>query len=229
MATSLPLPDHPTALTDGTTAAVVSCRALRSTAQYTNKRLSVLRSKQNHLVKGSSRWTRLQRRKNRFLGQQRRRERDLLHKASRAVVGWADQQGVGTLAIGNVRDVGDGKRLNRVTRQKVSGWSHGALRRYIGYKAEAAGIAVNDTVNEAYTSQTCPRCGARTKPKGRAYTCRACGFRGVRDIVGAANILSRHRYGEVGRIVPPARTKYLRPFVRRSSRLDTAHVARGVA
>ncbi|MDQ2830464.1 MAG: transposase, partial [Chloroflexota bacterium] len=79
---------HPAALTDGTTAAVISCRALRSTVQYTHKRLSVLRSKQDHLVKGSSRWTRLQRRKNRFLAQQRRRERDLLHKASRAVVGW---------------------------------------------------------------------------------------------------------------------------------------------
>lgn len=220
---------HPAALTDGVHAAVISCRALRSTTQYTNKRLAVLRGKQDKMVKGSARWKRLQRRKNRFLAQQKRRERDLLHKTSRAVVGWAGQHGVGTLAIGDVRDVADGKRLNRVAQQKVSGWSHGTMRRYIGYKAEAVGIAVDDTVDEAYTTKTCPGCGTRTKPKGRVYACRACGFRGVRDIVGAANILSRKTTGEVGRVMPPAQTKYLRPFVRRSSRLDTAHMARGVA
>jgi putative transposase len=102
------------------------------------------------------------------------------------------------------------------------------MRRYIGYKAEAAGITVVDTVNEAYTSQTCPRDGHRTKPKGRVFTCHVCGFRCARDIVGAANILSRHRCGEVGQVMPPPQTMYLRPFVRKrsSSRPDTAHVAR---
>jgi len=222
---------HPAALTDGTSAAVVSCRALRSTVQYTNKRLLALRSKQDHLIKGSSRWKRLQRRKNRFLAQQKRRERDLLHKASRAVIGWAQENSVGTLAIGDVRDVADGKRLKRTEQQKVSQWSHGTMRRYIGYKAEAVGIVVDDTVDEAYTTKTCPSCGTRAKPRGRVYTCRACGFRGVRDIVGAANILSLYRYGEVGRVTPPVHAKYLRPFVRmagekRSSRLDTSELAR---
>jgi len=197
---------HPAAMTDGVHAAVVSCRALRSNTQYTNKRVAVLRSKQDHLVKGSSRWTRRQRRKNRFLAQQKRRERDLLHKASRAVVGWAEAHSVGTLAIGNVRDVGDGKRLNKAGQQKVSQWPHGLMRRYLCYKAEAAGIAVDDTIDEAYTTKTCPQCGARTKPKGRVYTCAACGFRGVRDAVGAANILSRYQYGEVGRVIPPTVT-----------------------
>jgi IS605 OrfB family transposase len=209
---------HPAAMTDGVSAAVVSCRALRSNTQYTNKRVSVLCSKQDHLVKGSSRWKRLQRRKNRFLAQQKRRERDLVHKASRAVIGWAQDNGVGTLAIGNVRDVADGKRLNKVAQQKVSQWPHGLMRRYLGYKAEAAGIGVDDEVDEAYTTKTCPQCGARTKPKGRVYACHACGFRGVRDTVGAANILSRYQYGELGRVMPPAQTTYLRPlFARRAT------------
>src|SRR5205814_2283438 len=107
---------HPAALTDGTSAAVISCRELRSCVPYTNKRLSILRGKQDKHTRGSSRWKRLQRRKNRFL--------------------------------------------------------------------------VVDTVDEHYTSQTCPRDGHRTKPKGRVYTCHVCGFRCARDIVGAANILS---------------------------------------
>jgi len=225
---------HPAALTDGVHAAVVSCRALRSTTQYTHKRVASIQTKHAGMVKGSSRWKRLQRRKNRFLAQQKRRERDLLHKTSRAVVGWAEANGVGTLAIGDVRDVGDGKRLNRVAQQKVSGWSHGTMRRYIGYKAEAAGIIVDDKVDEHWTTKTCPGCGTRTKPKGRVYACRACGFRGHRDIVGASNILSRKTTGEVGRVMPPTRITYLRPFVRtagtrRSSGLDTAELARGVA
>jgi putative transposase len=224
---------HPATLTDGISAAVISCRELRSCVQYTNKRLAELRSKQDGHKRGSRRRKRLGRRITRFLARQKRRTRDLAHKLSRAVVQWAEEHGVGTLAIGDVRDVGDGKRLHRNQQQKVSQWSHGTMRRYVGYKAEAAGITVVDTVNEAYTSQTCPHCGHRTKPTGRVYTCHVCGFRGVRDVVGAANILSRHCCGEVGRVVPPTTTMYLRPFVRerRSSPPDTGHVARteGVA
>jgi putative transposase len=224
---------HPAALTDGTSAAIISCREMRACVQYTNKRLADLRSTQDGHKRGSRRWKRLKRRITRFLARQKRRARDLAHKLSRAVVQWAQEHGVGTLALGDVRDVGDGKRLHRAQQQKVSQWRHGTMRRYIGYMAEAAGIAVVDTVDEACTSQTCPHCGHRTKPKGRVYLCHVCGFRGVRDVVGAANILSRHRYGVVGHVVPPRRTMYLRPFVRerRSSRLDTAHVARteGVA
>lgn len=48
-----------------------------------------------------------------------------------------------------------------------------------------------------------------------------------------ANILSRHLYGEVGRVMPPPQTMYRYPFVRRGkrSRPDTADLARteGVA
>jgi len=202
---------------------------LRSSVQYTHKRLAVLRAKQDRRKVGSSRWKRLPRRKNRFLAHQKRRERDLLHKASRAVVDWAQAQQVGTLAIGDVRTVGNGKRLTTNQQQKVScGWSHGTIRRYLGYKAAAVGITVVDDVHEAYTSQTCPGCGARHKPQGRVYACRACGFRGARDVVGAANILSRYLYRQVGRVLPPPRTMYLRPFVRKrsSSRPGTADLAR---
>ena len=74
----------------------------------------------------------------RFLGPKQQR-RDLEHKISRAVVDWSVIHQVGTLAIGDVRDVADGKRLNRKSQQKVSNWSHGMIRQYIAYKAEAEG------------------------------------------------------------------------------------------
>ncbi|GIV97265.1 MAG: transposase [Herpetosiphonaceae bacterium] len=225
---------HPAACTDGTETVIIAARRVRATQQYTAKRLAALRRQQARQTKGSRRHRRLQRRKNRFLAQQRRRVRDLEHKVSRAVVAFAVERRAGTIALGDVRTVADGKRLNRNSQQKVSSWSHGRQRQYITYKAEAAGIRVV-LVDEAYSSQTCPNpaCTARHKPQGRVYRCPACGLRAHRDAVGAANLLSRFLYGAVGQIRPPPATKYRRPAViihgKRSmrSRLDTAHVARG--
>jgi putative transposase len=217
---------HPAALTDGEEAVVVSARELRAVHQYTAKRLAQIQKRQATKQKGSRRWKKLQRRKARFLAKQERRARDLEHKTSRAVVDWAVERGAGTLALGDVRDVADGKRLNTKSQQKVGLWSHGRQRRYITYKAEAAGIVV-ELVDEAYSSQTCPQCGGRHKPTGRVYRCPTCGFGSHRDIVGSANILSRYLYGTVGHVRPPSEVKYRHPFDRtgKRSRQDTAQVA----
>lgn len=221
---------HPIALSDGVETVVVSARALRSVRQRTNKRLAELQRLQAAKVKHSRQWQKLQRRKNRFLAQQKRRTRDIEHKVSRAVVDIAVDWHIGTLALGDVRDVADGKRLTTKSQQKVSNWSHGQLRQQIEYKAAAYGITV-ELVNEAYSSQTCPQCGERHKPKGRLYRCSACGFVSHRDAVGAVNILSRRLHGEVGRIRPPAETKYRHPFGKlafktgKRSRLDTTELA----
>ncbi len=230
---------HPATVTDGAETIVITARALRSVSQHTNKRLAEIQRKQAAKKKGSLAWKRLQRRKSRFLAQQTRRKRDIEHKVSRAVVDWAAEREIGTLVIGDVRDVADGKRLRRKSQQKVSNWSHGRQRQYLTYKAEAEGIAV-ELVDEADTTKTCPNCGERHKPKGRLYRCPACGFVSHRDAVGAANILSRHRHGEVGHVKPPSTIKYRQPFGQahhqetewafapregKRSRLDTAEMA----
>ncbi len=219
---------HPIALTDGSETLVVSARDLRSVRQRTHKRLAELPRLQAAKVKHSRQWQRLQRRKSRFLAQQNRRVRDIEHKVSRTVVDWAVAREVGTLALGDVRDVADGKRLNTKSQQKIGNWSHGQLRKQITYKAESAGITVA-LVDEAFSSQTCPQCGERHKPKGRLYRCPACSFVSHRDAVGAVNLLSRHRHGAVGQILTPAETKYRHPFGNRKtgkrSRLDTAELA----
>ncbi len=189
---------HPAALTDGRETVIISCRALRANQQYTAKRLAEIRAKQDRKCKGSGSWKRLQRRKSRFLAKQKRQAQDLEHKISRAVVTWATERRVGTLVIGDVRDVADGKRLNTKSQQKIGLWSHGRQRHSITYKAAAAGITVG-FVEEAYTSQTCPGilpdgsgCLHCYKPKGRVYRCPACGFTAHRDAVGCANLLSQH-------------------------------------
>lgn len=221
---------HPVAATDGRESVVFTTRELRAVKQYGHKRRSELAALQSNKTKGSRQWHKLQRRKVRFAAQQKRRLRDIEHKVSREVVRWAVERGVGTLAIGDVRDVADGRRLSSRSQQKLGGWSHGRLRQYIEHKAEAKGIATK-LVEEAYSSQTCPVCGLRHKPTGRLYRCPACGFVGHRDgQVGAVNLLSRHLYGEVGRLKPPEIQKYRHPVLRgKRSRPDTAHVAWGAS
>ncbi len=220
---------HPATITDGQIAVVVSCRELRAKRQYTAKRLASLQSRQNHCRKKSRQWWRLQRCKNRFRAKQQRRIRDMEHKISRSVVEYAVEQQAGTLAIGDVRDVADQTNKGAAVNQKLSTWRHGKLRAYLTYKADAEGMAVV-LVDERYTSQTCPQCGCRHKPRGRVYTCGRCGFGGHRDVVGAANILSRHLYSDVGKVLPPPGIKYRHP-IRSGKRScpDTGRLARAVA
>ena len=217
---------HPAAATDGTEVVVFSARQLRSLSQYSNKRLAELQTKLSKKAKGSKRWRRIARRKTRFLAQQKRRKRDIEHKTSRALVAWAKERQVGTLAVGDVRDIAHHVDQGSKANQKIANWSHGRLRSYIEYKAQAAGIQM-ELVAEHYSSQTCPCCGHRQKPKGRLYACPVCGFRGHRDGMGATNLLSRFTTGEVGKLAYPTPTKYRHPYLTgKRSRDDTAHVAR---
>ena len=202
---------HPVALGTGDASVIITCRELRANSQYRNKQLAQLSQAQARLTKGSRKWRRLQAKKNRFLARNENRQRDMLHKVSRAAIEWCVSHEVGKVWIGNVRDIADGKRLNRKSQQKLSNWPHGTLRKYLNYKAEHAGIRVDDTADERYTSQTCPGCGSRTKPRGRVYKCRTCQEVFHRDVVGYANILSLNELGELGQVMP-AKPKYLKPY-----------------
>jgi putative transposase len=163
---------RPATLTDGNEAVVVCTRRLRATYQYTSKRLAELRSKQDRKQKGSRRWKALQQRKSRFLAQQNRPARDIKHKVSRAVVNWATEREVGTLAVGDVRDVANGKRLKKQEQQKTSLWSHGCQRQYITYKAAAVGIRVVLVVSTTPARPVRP-VDTSTNPVGACTTARS--------------------------------------------------------
>lgn len=125
-------------------AAVISCRQLRAQLQHTAKNLASLQAKQARQVKGSRRWEKLQ-----------RRTRDIEPKVSREVVDWAIERKVGTLAIGEVRDVADGTRLNRKSQQKLSQWGHGQMRAYSG--CTSARLAVRWPAGTCREQPTCSR------------------------------------------------------------------------
>lgn len=216
---------HPATLTDGKTALVVSARELRAAGQGLSKKIASLDSRLSRCKRGSRMYRKLSRAKAKARRNTAARQKDILHKVSRAVVDYAIESDAKEIVVGDVRAIGDGVNLGKGTNQKISLWPHGKLLGYIKYKALSKGIAVSQ-IDEAYTTQTCPGCGKRQKPRGRNYACKVCGFVGHRDVVGASNILSRHLYGELAR-VRVSETKYRHPYLTgKRSRADTVHVAR---
>lgn len=201
---------HPAVVGDEHESVIVTGRELRHAKQGHAKRLAKVAKAISRTRKGSSRSRRLRRAKARMIAKHKRVVRDIEHKVSRAVVSVAVERKAGTIVVGDVRDAADGVALGKRTNQKIGGWSHGKVRSYIEYKAQAEGIAVV-LQNEAYTSQTCPNCGDRHKPRGRVYRCPSCGFQSHRDAVGQVNILSAFRHGVPGKIPVPPVVKHRMP------------------
>jgi putative transposase len=175
------------AVTDGQRAVVISGRQAKSTVQRRNKNLAAIVKRQAPKQKGSQRWKRLQRRKARTLAKDRRRMNDLIHKATRQV---ADAFPGATCYVGEPFNEA-GQKMNGVWAQMVSQASNTKIIQQLDYKTCGA-----IQVDEAYTSQTCPGCGRRTKCK-RVYHCPHCGIVAPRDVVGSTNILSVGRTGAI--------------------------------
>lgn len=216
---------HPATITDGRTALVIAARELRSTGQGLAKKIASLDSRMAKCKRGSRMYRKLSKAKSKARRNTAAKQKDMLHKVSRAVVEYGVSANAKEISIGDVRDVGDEVNLGKRTNQKISLWPHGKLVDYIKYKSLRLGITISIT-NEAYTTQTCPCCGEKKKPSGRTYMCKNCGFVGHRDVVGACNILSRRLYGELSR-VKVSTTKYRHPYKTGKRRhADTMQIAR---
>jgi putative transposase len=109
--------------------------------------------------RGSRRWRHYRRRQRLAEARHRRRVRQAQHEAATAVIAWAVDRRVGTLAVGDPRGVLSikaGRRHNQRTRD----WRIGHLISALKNKAEAAGISLT-LVDERGTSST-----ARPAPAG---------------------------------------------------------------
>jgi putative transposase len=211
------------AATDGQKVILISGRAAKATVQYRNKQLARLQQAQSVCTKHSRRYKRLQRRKYRLLDKTKRRIRDLCHKATRQV---AQAFPNATCYVGEpFNDAA--QRVGRNQAQQVSTACTRKIIQLLDYKTAGA-----MTVSEAYSSQTCPVCGERSKHR-RIYRCPHCGATGPRDAVGAVNILSLGTHGAMlpGRALPQHIT-YLRPWPRQRSQPHSSsggHPARSSA
>jgi len=204
------------AASDGGTVFLVSGRGVKAVIQWRNKTLASIQHAQSSTSKGSLRWKRLQRRKYCVLGKTKRQVRDATHKATHAIA---------TAFPGATCYVGEpfnnaARRSGRVHAQQVSTACTRKIIEQLEYKTAGA-----ITLSEAYSSQTCPVCGERSKHR-RIYRCPHCGTTAPRDAIGAVNILALGTHGAMlpGRAVPQ-HIKYLRPW--RSS--SGGHPARSSA
>lgn len=201
---------HPAVVGDEQEAVIIACRELRHEKQGHNKRLAEINKALSRTKKGSRRRKRLSRARTRLKAKHKRVMRDMEHKIGKAVVDVAVERKADTIAVGDVRNIADGIDKGAKHNQRMSQWDYGRIRKYVEYKAEAEGIRVV-YVNERYTTQTCPNCNARHKPKGRVYLCPACAFQSHRDVVGQVNILSVFKHGEPGKIPAPTLVKHRIP------------------
>ena len=117
---------------------------------------------------------------------------------------------VKTVGIGDLTNIRKNINYSKKVNQKLHQWNFAEITQMITYKAELLGMEVKK-INEAYTSQTCPKCSNRHKPSNRNYKCR-CGFEYHRDGVGAINIRSKTKYLElvpvIGDMNPPIGIRY---------------------
>jgi putative transposase len=111
-----------------------------------------------------------------------------LHKISKAIV----QEAVANnslIVLGKLKGIrrnGKGRRFNR----KLNNFPYYKLVAFIEYKASWQGVPILK-VNEAYTSQTCSRCGNRGLRVAGLFQCPHCGLNLNADYNGALNILKR--------------------------------------
>jgi IS605 OrfB family transposase len=134
----------------------------------------------------------------------RRREKrsvaDFCRKTAKAILEYAIEFDSPVLVFEDLNHIRNSmKRKHRKYRRESNSWAFRLLMDAIRMRAERCGIAVV-TVNPAYTSQTCSRCGSIDKKHRRRdnYRCRHCGYQNNSDVVAATNIALRW-FGDVNR------------------------------
>lgn len=199
---------------DGERAIILNGRLLRSKRQYQNKLKAALQSRIDVKKKGSRRRKKLIRSKKKQLSKLKHQLKDIEHKQTTRLITTLHENGVRTLAIGDVRDIRQDNDVGVTANQKIHQWSHGRTRHMLTYKAQRLGMSVT-LQEESYTSRTCPHCGQRRKSAvaGRVFRCPKCKWRGHRDVVGSINIRAKYQgvFGSplvVGAMAPPTSMRY---------------------
>ncbi|HEV8191176.1 MAG TPA: transposase [Ktedonobacterales bacterium] len=208
------------AATDGRKVMLISGRAAKASIQYRNKQLAHIQRAQVAKIKGSRCYARLQRRKYQTLDRAKRRIGDLCQRATRQL---AEAFPHALCYVGAPLNSA-ARRAPSTQAQTISQTCTRKIINQLDYKTAGAIV-----VDAAYSSQTCPVCGRRSKHR-RIYRCPSCGATAPRDAVGAANILALGQHGVMlpGRSLPQ-QAMYLRPWPRQPRSIvpaDTQHVAR---
>ena len=181
---------HPIVSHDGTDTRIFNGRYIRSLYRLRNKVLAEFSQAISRCKRHSKRWWKLTRRKWKRIRKIDNQIKDALHKQTTKFVKYCQTKGGGMIILGDLTGIRNHINYGKRANQKLHQWAFGKIAELITYKAKALGIKVK-TIDESYTSQTCPKCGNRRKPTNRNYTC-SCGFKYHRDGVGAINIRQKY-------------------------------------
>ena len=189
----------------------ISGRQLRSVKRLRNKKHHSLNEQLARCKNGSKRHKKLSQAKNKVSSKLKRQQRDILHKASRQLIDFCEENKIANVVMGDVRNISDGVNLGKKCNQKISQWTHGQFQTYVKQKARLKGMNTR-LINESYSSKTCSNCChvKSSSVQGRVYRCSSCGSVIHRDANGSANICSKGRHGEYGK-VQVKNIKYLKP------------------
>ena len=118
---------------------------------------------------------------------ERQRVRQRLHRVSKGLVRLATEARA-AIVLEDLTLHGAGGRSRRMNR-RLSSWPRSMIHRQIEYKAALEGVPIIK-VNPAWTSKTCPVCGARRRDRvGKDFVCLICDWEMDRQHNAALNIL----------------------------------------
>lgn len=168
----------------------ISGKAIKVKNRRTAKTRSRLQSKLA-TRKAQHKDTRSVRRVLKRLGRkQRHRTRTFAQQTAKQLVEWAPENAVLVFEDLHIPQPQKGKLRGRALRRRMSLWQHGLIRGCVTSKAQEHALSIA-TVNPAYTSKNCSRCGLRGVRKRHRFTCPHCGFSDHADLNAAKNIRQR--------------------------------------
>jgi len=110
---------------------------------------------------------------------------DYLHQCSKELVTEAERHGCTHIAFEDLENIRD--RIS--AGKKFQQWAFNVLQKQTEYKAEMSGIVV-ETVEPAYTSQQCSKCGCTLEENrdGQHFECLDCSYEVNADYNAAKNV-----------------------------------------
>ncbi len=127
---------------------------------------------------------------------ERRIIKDMLHKASRTLVKFAQEHKAG-IKLEDLTGIRERAKTKHTFKKYLHSWSYYQLAQLISYKAKLLGIPVI-FIDPAYTSKECSRCFKLGNRSGKLFKCLSCGHVDHADVNAAFNRALRHE--SVGRL-----------------------------
>ncbi len=140
---------------------------------------------------------------------QRNRTRTFAQQTAKQLVEWAPHNAVLVFEDLHIPQPEKGQIRGKALRRRMSLWQRGLIRESALSKAQEHGMTLA-SVNPAYTSKNCSRCGLRGKRSRHAFSCPHCGHTAHADVNAAFNIRNRYtalRNGGDSSVSPEAQSR----------------------